>query len=114
MRSLNRVQLIGVVQEKLPVVGIEDNRQILNIVIKTDYSYTNKRGERKMFEESSVVAFWNDLSKMVDEMLDVGDTVFIEGRLQTRFYKDKEGKEERDLMVLGERFILLNKPHKKY
>lgn len=98
----------------MDIVTVEDGRQILNLIIKTDYSYTNKRGEKKMFEESSLVAFWNELSKMVDEMIDAGDTIFVEGRLQTRFFKGDDGKEIRDVMVLGERFILLNKPRKKY
>ena len=64
--------------------------RVVNLRIATSRSYTAKSGERREDTEWHSVVLWNKLAELAERYLSKGRCVYIEGRLQTRDWVDKE------------------------
>ncbi len=93
MRSLNRVFLIGHVGNDPDVRTTYSGRKVANFRMATNRVWkTSEGGTRQETEWHRIVVFGN-LADIVDRYLKKGRYVFVEGRLQTRSYTDREGVE---------------------
>ena len=90
-KGLNKVTLIGNLGADPEVRYTPDNRAIANINLATGESWKDKNtGERREKTEWHRVVFFGRLAEVVGEYLRKGSKVYIEGRLQTRKWQDKE------------------------
>jgi single-strand DNA-binding protein len=94
--SLNRVMLIGNLGKDPEIRTTQDGRDVANLVIATNESWTDKNtGERKEKTEWHRVACFNPgLNNVIKNYLKKGSKVFIEGQLQTRKWQDQSGQEK--------------------
>lgn len=94
MASINKVILIGNLGRDPEVRYMPDGAAITNITIATSSKYKNKSGEMVEETEWHRVTFFSRLAEIAGEYLKKGRSVYIEGRLKTRKYTDKDGVEK--------------------
>ena len=93
MASINKVILIGNLGRDPEVRYLPDGGAITNISIATTDVWKDKAGEKQERTEWHRVAFFGRLAEIAGEYLKKGSQVYIEGRLQTRNWQDKEGED---------------------
>lgn len=92
MSSLNRVMIIGNLGKDPEIRHTQDGRAIANLSIATSESWTDKQSgeKREKVEWHKVVCFNENLSTIIEKYLKKGSKVYIEGKLQTRKWTDKD------------------------
>ena len=94
MASVNKVILVGNLGRDPEVRYLPSGDAVANIAIATSSKYKNKAGELVEETEWHRVSFFGRLAEVVGEYLKKGRSVYIEGRLKTRKYTDKDGVEK--------------------
>lgn len=89
--SVNKVILIGNLGADPEVRALTSGAKVARIRIATSESYTNKEGERITNTEWHSVNLWRGLADIAERYLKKGSSVYIEGKLRTRSYDDKDG-----------------------
>ena len=110
-RSLNRVQLIGNLGKDPEVKYTPSGTPVAKLTIATNERFKDKGGEWQERTEWHNVVLWQRLAEIAGEYLKKGGKVYIEGRLQTRSWDDKQTNQKKymteivasDLMLLGGR-----------
>jgi single-strand DNA-binding protein len=94
--SVNKVILVGNLGKDPEVRHTQDGKSIVNLSIATSENWRDKAtGERKEKTEWHRVVIFNEgLAKIAEQYLKKGQTVYLEGQLQTRKYTDKDGVEK--------------------
>jgi len=108
-RSLNKVMLIGNLTRDPNLRFTPNNTAVASFSIATNRSWTPADGGEKQEKADfhNLVA-WSKLAELVGQLLHKGDKVYVEGRLQTREWKNKEGQDQRTTEVVIDNMILLN------
>ena len=109
--SVNKVILVGNLGRDPEVRHSQDGNKIINMSLATSESWTDRSsGERREKTEWHRVKLFGRLAELAGEYLKKGSQVYIEGRLQTTKYQDKEGVDRwstdivaRDMTFLGGR-----------
>jgi single-strand DNA-binding protein len=110
MASVNKVILIGNLGRDPETRYLPDGGAVTNISVATTDVWKDKNGEKQERTEWHRVAFFGRLAEIAGEYLKKGSQVYIEGRLQTRKWQDKEGQDRYtteivagDMRMLGSR-----------
>jgi len=94
MASVNKVILIGNLGRDPETRYMPDGGAITNISIATTDKWKDKAGEMQEKTEWHRVAFFGKLAEIAGEYLKKGSQVYVEGRLQTRKWQDKDGQDK--------------------
>jgi single-strand DNA-binding protein len=94
MASVNKVILIGNLGRDPETRYMPDGGAITNISIATTETWKDKAGEKQEKTEWHRVAFFGKLAEIAGEYLKKGSQVYVEGRLQTRKWQDKDGADK--------------------
>ena len=94
MASVNKVILIGNLGRDPETRYMPDGGAITNISIATTENWKDKNGEKQEKTEWHRVAFFGKLAEIAGEYLKKGSQVYVEGRLQTRKWQDKDGQDK--------------------
>lgn len=97
--SLNKVMLIGNLGRDPEVRYLDNNKVVATFTIATNENYTDKNGERRTETEWHRVEMWDQLAKIAEKYLKKGNAVYVEGRIKTENWKDKEGNERTDKKI---------------
>ena len=89
--SLNKVQLIGRLGQDPESKNVNGNT-VTKLSVATSENWTDKSGQRQEKTEWHKVVVWGKTAENVAKYLSKGRQVYVEGRLQTRSWDDKEGK----------------------
>jgi single-strand DNA-binding protein len=108
MASVNKVILIGNLgadpELRYTPTG---NRPVCSLRIATSDSYKDKAGAKQERTEWHTVTVWGDQAENCNKYLAKGRSVYVEGRLQTRQWDDKEGNKRYSTDVVAERVQFL-------
>ena len=107
MASLNKVMLIGNLGKDPEVRYTTSGTAVASFSIATSERFKNKSGEWEERTEWHNVVLWGRQAEVSGEYLSKGKTVYIEGRLQTRKWQDKEGRDRYTTEVVGEKMQML-------
>jgi single-strand DNA-binding protein len=107
MASVNKVILIGNLGRDPEVRYMPDGGAITNISIATTENWKDKNGEKQEKTEWHRVAFFGKLAEIAGEYLKKGSQVYVEGRLQTRKWQDKEGNDKYTTEIVADRMQML-------
>ncbi len=107
MASVNKVILVGNLGRDPEVRYMPDGAAIANISVATTDSWKDKNGEKQERTEWHRVAFFGKLAEIVGEYLKKGSQVYVEGRLQTRKWQDKEGQDRYTTEIVADRMQML-------
>ena len=94
MASVNKVILVGNLGRDPEVRYLPSGEPVANITIATSSRYKNKTGDMVEETEWHRVTFFGKLAEIVGQYLKKGRSVYVEGRLKTRKYTDKDGVEK--------------------
>ena len=108
MASINKVILIGNLGKDPEVRYTPNGAAICNIGIATTRSWKDKTSGEKVEEtEWHRVVFYDRLAEIAGEYLKKGRPVYVEGRLKTRKWQDKEGVEKYTTEIVADNMQLL-------
>ena len=107
MASVNKVILIGNLGRDPETRYMPDGGAITNISVATTDKWKDKNGELQEKTEWHRVAFFGKLAEIAGEYLKKGSQVYVEGRLQTRKWQDKEGQDKYTTEVVADRMQML-------
>jgi len=107
MASVNKVILIGNLGRDPEVRYMPSGDAVANITIATTETWKDKGGEKQEQTEWHRVAMFGKTAEIAGEYLKKGSQVYIEGRLQTRKWTDKEGQERYTTEIRADRMQML-------
>lgn len=112
-KSLNKVILIGNVGGKVEYKEHSDKLQIANLNLATSEQYRDKNGDKNEKTEWHRVVLFNKLAQIAAEYIKKGTKLYVEGKIQTRKYTDKDGVEKYSTEIIANDFVLLSSVNTK-
>lgn len=109
MRGVNRVMLIGNLGKDPDMQFLEGNIAVAKFSLATTETYKDRSGKLISQTEWHTVVLWRGLAELAQKYLHKGSLVYIEGRLKTRSWEDKEGNKKFATEVVGDNLIMLDK-----
>lgn len=109
MRGVNRVMLIGNLGKDPDVQFLEGNIGVAKFPLATTETFKDRSGKLISQTEWHTVVLWRGLAELAQKYLHKGSLVYIEGRLRTRSWEDKEGNRKFATEVVGDNLIMLDK-----
>ncbi len=109
MRGVNRVMLIGNLGKDPDVQFLEGNIGVAKFSLATTETFKDRTGKLISQTEWHTVVLWRGLAELAQKYLHKGSLVYIEGRLRTRSWEDKEGNKKFATEVVGDNLIMLDK-----
>lgn len=91
MRDVNKAILIGRLGKDPEIVNFDSGTKKASFPLATGESYTNRSGEKVETTEWHNVVMWRRLAEIAEQYLRKGDPIYLEGRIRTRSYDDKDG-----------------------
>lgn len=109
MRGVNKVTLIGNLGKDPEMQTLEGGINIAKFTVATTESYKDKSGHITNQTEWHTVVLWRGLADLAQKYLHKGSAVYIEGKLRTRNWEDKDNIRRSCTEIIGDNLILLDK-----
>lgn len=107
MAGINKVILVGNLGKDPELRTLESGRKVANFSLATTETYKDKNGERVDQTEWHNIVFWGPIAEVIEKYLKKGSQVYIEGKIRTRSYDDKEGVKKYITEILGDKMTML-------
>ena len=105
--SVNKVILVGRLGQDPEVRYTQGGTPVANLRIATDETWKDQSGERQQRTEWHTVVLWRRLAEICGQYLSKGRLVYIEGKLQTRSWQDREGNKRYSTEVQADNMVML-------
>jgi single-strand DNA-binding protein len=109
MAGVNKVILIGNLGRDPELKYLEGNVARVNFSLATSDSYKDKNGNRIDQTEWHNIVMWRGLAESAEKYLKKGTQVYVEGKLQTRQWTDKEGHKRSTTEIVAESYVILQR-----
>jgi single-strand DNA-binding protein len=106
-RGLNKVQIIGHLGKEPEMRYTPSGKPVTTFTVAVSRSWNTVDGERHNETEWFNVVAWGNLAEICKQYLTKGQQVYIEGRLQTRRWEDKEGGKHNSVEVVANEMMML-------
>lgn len=106
-RSLNKVMIIGRLGRDPEMRYTPSGRPVTSFSVATSRSWSTAEGERRTETEWFNVVAWGSLAEICKQYLSKGQQVYVEGRLQTRYWDDADGNKHSSTEVVANEMIML-------
>ncbi|MCX7768320.1 MAG: single-stranded DNA-binding protein [Flavobacteriales bacterium] len=106
---MNKVILVGNLGNDPDVRRLESGTPVAKIRIATTETYRNRNGERFETTEWHNVTLWRSLAELAERFLHKGSKVYVEGKLRSREFQDREGHRRRVTEIEAENIIIFDK-----
>ena len=110
MAGVNKVILIGNLGRDPELRYTQNGQAVANFTLATTEKWTNKNGEREERTEWHRIVTWARTAELCAQYLSKGRTAYVEGRLQTREWEDKEGQKRRTTEIVAQTVQFLGGP----
>jgi len=107
MASVNKVILVGNLGRDPEMRYMPSGDALASFSIATTDNWKDKNGQKQERTEWHRISMFGKLAEIAGEYLKKGSSVYIEGRLQTRKWQDKEGNERQTTEVVADRMQML-------
>jgi single-strand DNA-binding protein len=107
--SVNKVILVGHVGQDPEVRYLDNNTPVCTLRMATSDIYKNKNGERVTTTEWHSVVLWRGLAEVADKYVKKGSQIYIEGKLRTRSWDDKDKNKRYTTEIVADVMQLLGK-----
>jgi len=107
MGSVNKVILVGNLGRDAELRYTPGGAAVATINMATTDVYKDKEGQKKEDTQWHRVVLWGRTAESLHEYLTKGKQIYVEGRLQTRKWTDKDGVEKYTTEIRGDRIVLL-------
>src|SRR6201989_343471 len=109
MRGVNRVMLIGNLGKDPDVQYLEGNIAVAKFPLATTETYKDRSGKLISQTEWHTVVLWRGLAELAQKYLHKGSLIYVEGRLRTRSWEDREGNKKFATEIVADNLIMLDK-----
>ena len=106
--SINKVILIGRLGRDPEVKYTPSGQAVAKFSIATDETYKDRNGEQQRRTEWHNIVAWRRLAEICGEYLVKGKLVYIEGRIQTRQWEDREGNKRNTTEIVAREMQMLS------
>jgi len=106
-RGLNKVMVIGHLGRDPEMRYTPSGRPVTTFTVAVSRSWNTADGERRSETEWFNIVAWGNLAEICKQYLHKGQQVYIEGRLQTRQWEDKEGQKHKNVEVVANEMMML-------
>jgi single-strand DNA-binding protein len=100
--------LIGNLGKTPEVRNLENNVKVAHFSLATTETYKDEKGETHSNAEWHNIVLWRNLADLAEKYLTKGSTIYLEGKLKTRSYQDKNGITKYVTEIIGEQIIMLD------
>lgn len=107
MSSVNKVTLIGRLGADPEVRYTQGGQPVASLRMATSENWTDRDGQRKERTEWHSITVWGKQAELCGQYLAKGRQVYIEGRLQTREYTDREGINRKAVEIVSNQIVFL-------
>jgi single-strand DNA-binding protein len=107
MASVNKVIIVGNLGKDPEERSFPDGSPVCNITVACSEKYKDKQGEQKEVTEWVNVVFFGKLAEIAGQYLRKGSSVYVEGKLKTEKYTDKNGVEKYSTKVIANSMQML-------
>ena len=108
--SVNKVILIGNLGKDPEVRHLENGAVVANFPIATSETYTDRTtGERRENTDWHSIVLWRGLAEIAEKYLKKGQKIYVEGKLKTRSWQDKDGNTRYTTEVVGDEMTMLSR-----
>ena len=87
----NKVQLIGNLGNQPEVITLESGKKLAKFTMATNESYKNEKGEKITDTQWHNIIAWGNIAQIIEQYVNKGEELAIEGKLTSRSYDDKDG-----------------------
>jgi single-strand DNA-binding protein len=101
MAGVNKVILLGNLGQDPDVTTLQSGMKVAKFSVATSESYTDKQGQKVDNTEWHRVEMWDKLADISERYLKKGSTVYVEGKIKTEKYTDKDGIEKQVIKIRG-------------
>lgn len=105
--SVNKVILVGRLGRDPETRYTSGGQAVANFSVATDETYKDRNGERQKRTEWHKIVVWGKQAEIAQQYLKKGSLVFIEGRIQSREWQDKEGQKRTSFEIVATNFRML-------
>ncbi len=109
MRGVNRVTLIGNLGKDPDVQYLEGNIAVAKFPLATTETFKDRNGKLVSQTEWHTIVLWRGLAELAQKYLHKGSLVYIEGRLRTRSWEDKDKNRRYATEIVGDNLVMLDK-----
>lgn len=110
MAGVNKAILIGNLGRDPELRYTQSGQAVASFTLATSESWTDKSGERKERTEWHRISAWGKVGELCAQYLSKGRTVYVEGRIQTRDWEDKEGNKRQTTEINAQTVQFLGGP----
>jgi len=107
MASVNKAILIGRLGKDPELKYTQSGDPVANFSIATDESWKDRDGEKQQRTEWHNIVAWKKLAEICGQYLKKGQQVYIEGKIQTRKWEDKDGNTRYSTEVVANNLVML-------
>ena len=108
MASVNKVTIIGNLGRDPENRYLPSGEQVTSIAVATTENWTDKQsGEKKSLTEWHRISFFGKLAEIAGQYLKKGSQVYVEGKLRTQKYTDRDGIERYQTNIIADRMQML-------
>jgi single-strand DNA-binding protein len=109
MAGVNKVILVGNLGKDPELKYLEGNIARANFSIATSEYHKDKNGNKVEQTEWHNIVVWRSMAESAEKLLKKGTQIYLEGKLQTRQWIDKDGNKRNITEVVGESFLVLQR-----
>ena len=109
MAGVNKVILVGNLGKDPEVRYLEGGIAVAKFPLATTETFKDKAGVKKEQTEWHNVVLWRGLAEVAEKYLKKGDTVYVEGKIRSRSFDDKEGVKRYSIDIVAETMTMISK-----
>jgi single-strand DNA-binding protein len=106
--GINKVTLVGNVGDVPKFNQFDNKSMVANFPFATNEFYLDKEGKEVKKTEWHRITVWNKKAEIIKNYVKKGDPLYIEGKIQTSTWEDKEGNKRYSTEVICEDFLFLS------
>lgn len=111
-KGINKVTLVGHVGDVPKVSNISDETKVARFPLATNEIFVDKNGVEVQKTEWHTVVAWNKRAGVIETYVKKGDALYVEGKIQTSNWEDKEGIKRKSIEILCDDFLFLSPRNK--
>ena len=105
--SVNKAILVGRLGRDPETRYTSAGQAVCNFTLATDETYKDRAGERQKRTEWHRIVVWGKQAEIAQQYLHKGSLIFVEGRIQTRQWDDREGQKRTTVEIVASNFRML-------
>ena len=109
MKGVNKVILVGNLGNDPEVKNLEGNVKVAKFSLATNETFRDTNGQNQTQTDWHNIVVWRGLADFAEQYLHKGSMVYLEGKIKTRNYEDKQGEKRYVTEIICEQIVMLDK-----